>query len=174
MRKNILTPVLCASAIVGTLMLSGCGSSTTTPITTTPIATSQTTPVTSLTATAAMTGADIGTKLTTAGFAFTAEDQASKIAKLSTKDAVSKGTKFKMKGTDGNNVDVTVLELSKTEKMNELKKEIDAQFTIVKQISPTMNTGFIDVGAENLLTMISYRTADKDLAIKATLAITKK
>lgn len=79
-----------------------------------------------------------------------------------------------MKGTDGNNVDVTVLELSKTEKMNELKKEIDAQFTIVKQISPTMNTGFIDVGAENLLTMISYRTADKDLAIKATLAITKK
>ncbi|MCX6734230.1 MAG: hypothetical protein NTX63_05500 [Candidatus Peregrinibacteria bacterium] len=170
MRKNLLTPVLCVSAIVGTLILSGCGNSAVTPVvTTTPAATTQTAPATSV-----MTGADIGTRLTAGGFTFTVEDQATKIAKLMTKDTVSKGTKFKMKGTDGNNVDVTVLELSKPEKISDLKKEIDAQFAIVKQISPTMNTGFIDVGAENLLVMISYRTADKDLATKVTTSIAKK
>lgn len=170
MQKNVISPVLCATAIIGTLVLSGCGNSTVTPVVTTaPTATTQATPATS-----AMTGADIGTKLTAGGFTFTAEDQATKIAKLMTKDAVSKGTKFKMKGTDGNNVDVTVLELSKPEKMSDLQKEIDAQFAIVKQISPTMNTGFIDVGAENLLVMISYRTADKDLATKVTASIAKK
>ena len=167
MRKNLLTPVLCASAIVGTLILSGCGSNTVTPVVTN-------TPVVTAPVSSAMTGADVGAKLTAGGFAFTAEDQASKIAKLTSKDAISKGTKFKIKGTDGNNIDITVLELSKPEKVGELKKEIDSQFVVVKQISPTMNTGFIDVGAENLFTIFSYRTADKDLAMKIISSVSKK
>ncbi len=170
MRKNLLTPVLCASAIVGTLVLSGCGSNAVTPVVTnTPVVTTPATPVLS-----AMTGADVGAKLTAGGFTFTAEDQASKIAKLTSKDAISKGTKFKIKGTDGNNIDITVLELSKPEKAGEIKKEIDSQFVVVKQISPTMNTGFIDVGAENLFTIFSYRTADKDLAMKIISSVSKK
>lgn len=170
MQKNLLTPVLYTSVIIGTLMLSGCGSNTVTPVATnTPVVATQTTPTPST-----MTGADVGAKLTAGGFAFTAEDQASKIAKLTSKDAISKGTKFKIKGTDGNNIDITVLELSEPEKADEIKKEIDSQFVVVKQISPTMNTGFIDVGSENLFTIFSYRTADKDLAMKIISSVTKK
>lgn len=199
MQKNRIIPILCASAIVGTLVLSGCSntsapSTSTTPVANKPAVTTPTTPAvippplktaaelapktmniaTAATATTATKAVDIGAKLKAGGITFTSEDQLSKVIRLTTKDAVSKGTKYKIKGSDGNNVDITVLELSKPEQMAAVKKEIEGQLVVVKQISPTMNAEFIDGGAKNLLIILTYRTADKAIATKATLAMAQK
>ncbi len=127
----------------------------------------QTTPSESLTAT------DVATKLTTAGLTFTTKDETSDIMALPSKDAATKATKYKIKGTAGN-VDITIIELSKPEKAGDVKKDISAQWDVVKKISPTMNMEFVDIGSTNLLATLSYRTDDKALGAQVKSAVEKK
>lgn len=176
MRKHVLVSL----ALLGTLAISaGCGTSPAVPNPETnpvPDAQSSDTTAPALTAsttTTTMTATDIGAKLTAAGLTFTIKDETSDIMALPSKDAATKATKHKIKGTAGN-VDVTVIELSQPTKVEDVKGDISAQWDVVKKISATMNMEFVDVGSADLLVTLSYKTDDKTLAMKAKSAIAKK
>lgn len=164
-----MAPVLCASAIVGTLVLSGCGNSGVA----TNYASAPVTPAVSDTAASKVTTASIGAELTAAGITFTTKDETAKGQKLKSADAVGTGTRYKIAGGK-ENIDITVLELKKPEKAADVKKEIEGQWAVAKVISPTLNLNFIDVGNPNLIVTLAYNTPDKSVAMKAGSVIEKK
>ncbi|MFA7277976.1 MAG: hypothetical protein WC101_03245 [Candidatus Gracilibacteria bacterium] len=120
-----------------------------------------------------MTPANIGEKLLAAGFPYTTKDETSDLAGIASKAATGTATKYKIKGTAGN-IDVTVITITNPAKVNDVKKDIEAQWAVVKKISTTANMEFIDVGAENLLVTFSYKTGDKEQAMTVKSAIAKK
>lgn len=147
---------------IGGLMIvaSGCSSNTTAPVAV------QTTPPAQEQTASTVNSLIEKTKTTIAGLnePTTEKDLSSDIAKLTNKDSVASGTRIKFTAGEGS-VHIVMLALKDSSKLEDVKKEVKAQYDQLSQISATSRVVWLD-GDSSTIALVYYKTSEEALANK--------